>query len=44
MNIEWLREGVVIVKKGVITLNDVGIKFYAFRFLLKIVEIAKTLK
>ena len=44
MNIEWLREGVVIVKEGVVTLNDVGIRFHVFRLLLKIAEIAKTLK
>ena len=44
MDIEWLREGVVIVKEGVVSLNNVGIRFHVFRLLLKIVEIAKTLK
>jgi hypothetical protein len=28
MDIEWLREGVLIVKEGVVSLNDVGILFH----------------
>ena len=41
INIEWLREGVVIVKEGVVTLNDVGIRFHIFILLLKIAEMPK---
>jgi hypothetical protein len=44
MNIEWLREGAVIIKEGAFSLNDVGISFHVSRLLLKIAEIAKTLK
>ena len=41
MDIEWLREGVVIVKEGVVSLNNVGIIFHVFRLFLKIVEMPK---
>jgi hypothetical protein len=44
MDIEWLREGVMIVKEGVVSLNNVGIRFHVFKLLLKIAEIAKILK
>jgi hypothetical protein len=44
MDIEWLREGVMIVRGGVVSLNNVGIRFHVFRLLLKISEISKTLK
>jgi hypothetical protein len=44
MNIEWIREGMMIVKEGVVSLNNVGIIFHVFRLLLKIAEIAQTLK
>jgi hypothetical protein len=30
MDIEWLREGVMIVKEGVVSLNNVGIRFHVF--------------
>ena len=43
MDIEWLREGVLIVKEGVVSLN-VGILFHGFKLLFKNAEIAKTLK
>jgi hypothetical protein len=41
INIEWLREGVVIVKEGVVTLNYVGIRFHIFILLLKIAKMPK---
>jgi hypothetical protein len=44
MDVEWLREGMMVIKEGVVSLNDVGIRFHVFRLLLKISEIAKTLK
>jgi hypothetical protein len=44
MYVEWIRECMVIVKEGVVSLNDVGIIFHVFRLLLKIAEIVKTLK
>jgi hypothetical protein len=44
MDVKWLREGMVIIKEGVVTLNDVGIYISCFNLLLKIAEIAKTLK
>jgi hypothetical protein len=44
MDVKWIREGVVIVKEGVVSLNNMGIGFHVFRLLLKIAEIAKTLE
>jgi hypothetical protein len=44
MDIEWKREGVMIIKEGVVFLKNVGIRSHGFKLLLKIAEIAKILK
>jgi hypothetical protein len=33
MDIEWIREGVMIIKEGVVSLNNVGIRFHVFKLL-----------
>jgi hypothetical protein len=30
MDIEWIREGIMIIKEGVVSLKDVGIRFHVF--------------
>jgi hypothetical protein len=44
MDIEWLREGMTIVKEGVVSLNNVGIRFHVFYIAFENCQNAKTLK